>query len=83
MLELNDLLVKTLGPCRIESPLGALLAGRHRSYHNVDEHDRVLFDDTPPAWRHGGSRRTSCPAMEPAGPRRKIFFDPSKTRAAS
>lgn len=81
MLELNDLIVKTLGPSRIDSPLGPLLAGRHRSYHNVDESDRVLFDDTASALAARGLAVGELPAFEPAGARRKIFFDPSKTRA--
>ena len=82
MVELQDLNVKTLGPCRIDSPLTEFLNGRAHTFHNVDESDRVLFDDTVSAL---ASRSASCehlPAFEPAGPRRKIFFDPSKTRAA-
>ncbi|HWC89259.1 MAG TPA: ATP-dependent 6-phosphofructokinase [Pirellulales bacterium] len=82
VVELQDLLVKMLGPCRIDSPLAALLNGRSSSFHNVDESDKVLFDATVSAL---SSRATACdrlPAFEPAGPRRKIFFDPSKTRAA-
>jgi 6-phosphofructokinase 1 len=77
-----DFVVKTLGPCLIDSPLLPLLEMRKRTFHNVDEQDRVLFDDT----RSGLSERNQpveeLPAFEPAGPRRKIFFDPSKTRAA-
>jgi 6-phosphofructokinase 1 len=82
VVELQDLNVKALGPCRIDSPLAGLLNGRAHSFHNVDESDKVLFDDTVSAL---ASRATGCehlPAFEPAGPRRKIFFDPSKTRAA-
>ena len=81
MLQLNDLLVKTLGPCRIDSPLGPLLAGRNRSYYNVDESDRVLFDDTASALAARGLPVEQLPSFEPAGARRRIFFDPSKTRA--
>ena len=73
--------LKPLGPCRIDSPLGQLLAGRQRSYYNVDETDRVLFDDTASALAARGESVDRVPGFEPAGPRRKIFFDPSKTRA--
>ena len=82
VVELHDLAIKTLGSCRIDSPLAGLLNGRAHSFHNVDESDKVLFHDTVSA---SASRAASCenlPAFEPAGPRRKIFFDPSKTRAA-
>ena len=46
MIEASDLTVKSLGPCRIDSPLAPLLAQRVRSFHNVDESDKVLFDGT-------------------------------------
>jgi 6-phosphofructokinase 1 len=77
----DELVVKTLGPCRIDSPLMPLLAGRERSYWNVDENDRVLFDDTASALLARGVPVDQIPGFEPAGPRRKIYFDPSKTRA--
>jgi 6-phosphofructokinase 1 len=77
-----DLAVKTLGPCRIDSPLLPLLDQRRRTFHNVDEQDRVLFDDTLCGLKERNLPVDQLPAFEPAGPRRKIFFDPSKTRAA-
>jgi 6-phosphofructokinase 1 len=76
-----DLTIKTLGPCRIESPLAPLLRQRGHSYHNVDENDRVLFDDTVSALALRSSPAELLPSFEPAGPRRQIFFDPSKVRA--
>jgi 6-phosphofructokinase 1 len=81
MVELDDLTVKTLGPSRIDSPLAPLLNDRRQSFHNVDESDRVLFDDTVSALQARSTPHDRLPAFEPAGPRRKIFFDPSKTRA--
>lgn len=74
-----ELSVKSLGTCRIESPLGHILARRKTSFYNVEENDRVLFDDTASAlYSHPAGM---VPGFTPAGPRRKIFFDPSKTRA--
>ena len=81
MVDAADLAVKTLGPCRVDSPLMPLLTGRQQSYHNVDESDRVLFDDTASAICRRGVPVEQLPGFEPAGPRRKIFFDPSKCRA--
>ncbi len=81
MIEANDLAVKTLGPCRIDSPLAPLLAQRVKSFHNVDESDKVLFDDTLSAMAARNAPPHELPGFEPAGPRRKIFFDPSKTKA--
>jgi 6-phosphofructokinase 1 len=76
-----DLSIKTLGYARIESPLAALLDARKTTEHYVDEDDRVLLDDTLGMVRARGGSLGDLPSFEPAGPRRKIFFDPSKTRA--
>lgn len=45
MVESKDLEIKTLGACRIDSPL-LPPTERRSSVHNVEETDRVLFDDT-------------------------------------
>lgn len=76
----EDLVVRTLGTCRIDSPLMPLIADRQPTYNNVDENDRVLFDDTRSAVLNRGLGLGELPGFEPAGARRKIFFDPSKTR---
>ncbi|OWK34815.1 ATP-dependent 6-phosphofructokinase [Fimbriiglobus ruber] len=76
----KDLLVKTLGPCRVASPLGSLLRDRRPTFHNVAENDRVVFDDTISALASRTCAPAELPSFEPAGARSKIFFDPSKTR---
>jgi 6-phosphofructokinase 1 len=81
VVELKDFVVKTLGTCRVDSPLGPLLAARKRSIHNVDETDRVLFDDIASDAIAREVPTTELPGFEPAGARKKIYFDPSKTRA--
>ena len=81
MIEASDLLIKTLGPCRIDSPLAPLLEQRVRSFYNVEEGDKVLFDDTLSAMAARNKPPHELPGFEPAGARRKIFYDPSKTRA--
>ena len=75
-----DLAVKTLGPCRRESPLAGLLYDRRSSHHWVDASDRVLIDDTAAMVRARGVGVDELPGFEAGGPRREIFFDPSKTR---
>ncbi len=77
-----DLTVATLGEPRITSPMAPLLDARRTTEHYVDEHDRVLFDDTLARITARGVPASELPAMEPCGPRRKIYFDPAKTRAA-
>ena len=79
-LDGHDLRVKALGPCRRDSPLAELLYTRRTSHHYVDASDRVLIDDTVGMV---GARRVAVedlPGFDAGGPRRKIFFDPSKTR---
>jgi 6-phosphofructokinase 1 len=75
-----DLSIRTLGQARIESPMAALLDARQTTEHYVDEGDRVLLDDTLSMVRARGGVGDDLPSFEPAGPRRKIFFNPSKTR---
>ncbi|HEY0758992.1 MAG TPA: ATP-dependent 6-phosphofructokinase [Acidisarcina sp.] len=81
MVDCSDLAIKTLGAARIDSPLGESLEHRQQSAHYVEESDRVLLDDTLSAVVARTRNADELPGFEPAGPRRKIYFDPSKTRA--
>jgi 6-phosphofructokinase 1 len=76
MIDSTQLHVRTLGECRIDSPVAVPRQGTSHSY--VDEGDRVLFDDTLSMWEARAGAEP--PSFEPGGPRRKIFFDPSKIR---
>lgn len=72
MFDQSDLKIPTLGPCTHESPLVA----KGRMF--VDESIRVRvkrhIGDAPP--------ETGELSFEEAGPRRRIFFDPTQTTAA-
>lgn len=74
--------ISTLGPARITSPMAPLLDARRTTEHYVDERDRVLLDDTLAGITARGVPASQLPSLEPCGPRREIFFDPAKTRAA-
>ncbi len=76
-----DLVVPTLGTPRIDSPLGEQLNQRLKSFHYAEESDRVLLDDTLSALIARDRAPADLPGFEPAGPRRKIYFDPYKSRA--
>ena len=80
MIDGIELSVPRLGECRIDSPLTALLDARRASVNYVDEADRVLVDDTLSTLTARELPTGELPGFEPGGPRRKIFFDPSKTR---
>jgi 6-phosphofructokinase 1 len=75
-----DLAIKSLGPCRIDSPLKPLIESRRTTSHYVAEDDRVLFHDTARLVAESGCQADDLPGFEPAGPRRSIFFDPAKMR---
>jgi 6-phosphofructokinase 1 len=81
-ITLDDLRVRRLGEPTVVSPLAGLVQGRVSSAHYVHEADRVLLDDTlvAAARRLGGV--AELPSLEPGGPRKQIYFDPSVTRAA-
>jgi len=75
-----SLSVSRLGECRVDSPLISLLDARRASVNYVGEADRVLVDDTLSTLVARALPSDRLPGFEPGGPRRKIFFDPSKTR---
>ncbi len=80
MVDGVSLTVATLGPCRVDSPLLPLLDSRQATENYVAEDDRVLVDDTVSMVARRELAAGDLPGFEPGGPRRKIFFDPSKTR---
>jgi len=45
-IDAQDMSVQQLGISRVESPLGAMVTSTRTTEHYVDEHDRVLLDDT-------------------------------------
>src|SRR5271166_2365424 len=71
----SDLEIKVLGPCRHPSPLEGRLA--RAAIHYVGNADRVLLDDRLSTAAADPSR---APAFELAGPRDRIYFDPSRLR---
>ncbi len=79
-----DLEIKVLGPCRYQSPLVGRLG--QRALHHVGEADRVLLDDrysrvvAPRAGAFAEPDPPDPPTFELAGPRDRIFFDPTKLR---
>jgi 6-phosphofructokinase 1 len=78
-VEVSDLLVKTLGPCRYDSPLRARLGAS--VLHAVGDADRVLLDDQQAKLAEARLPASELPSFELAGPRDKIFFDPTGLRA--
>ena len=75
-VEASDLEIKTLGPCRFESPVASRLG--QAAVHHVGRAERLLLDDR--FSRVISEGYSSLPTFELAGPRDRIFFDPAKLR---
>ncbi len=73
-----DFPIRRLGECRVDSPLAA--AGRNDDYFVADT-ERVLAECEVSRLAAAGRPLAELPSFELAGPRRKIYFDPSKSRA--
>ncbi|MGB9712535.1 MAG: ATP-dependent 6-phosphofructokinase [Dissulfurimicrobium sp.] len=67
----------SLGECKIDSPLVKKLYSCF-----IRDEDRVLVRVSEHNIRQTIKRGASLPSFEMAGPRRKIYFDPAKTRCA-
>ena len=81
-LKPEDLRVSTLGDGRLPSPLGLGSTSADGEVDYVPEGRTVLFDtdrDRVMAAVQGGE---AVPAFEMAGPRKSIFFDPARVKAA-
>ena len=76
----DDLAVRKLGERTFPSPLDGGLLERGESLHYVGENDRVLVDGTLDMAVRRGVPVAELPTFEPGGPRRRLFFDPARTR---
>ena len=77
----QDFRIETLGSCKISSPLSLSTIKGDRVSNFIKDEERVLFDVV---FEEGlnSPNGTEALAMERAGPREHIFFDPSKTTVA-
>ena len=76
----EDFKIENLGTCKIKSPLKTRVEAMKRFYF-VEEDQQVIFDVIHKEHRSNGSGKDLL-FMELAGPREKIYFDPSKTTVA-
>ncbi len=65
--------IESLGKCNIDSPI------KFKNF--IDDADRILYEISIESFRKAKTRKEEPPSLETAGPRRKIYFDPSKCRA--
>ncbi|MGD8448625.1 MAG: 6-phosphofructokinase, partial [Desulfobacterales bacterium] len=80
-LDTIDTSISTLGPPKIESPIRRGEKGE-LSRNFVSDSDRVVVDVSLNSLVKLAEKGKKFPAFELAGPRSKIYFDPSKLRCA-
>ena len=78
MLAPEDLAIAALGPCQHASPLVFQSPNHDRSAHFVPDGRRVRFN----VHVKPNAEPTDDLSFEEAGPRERIFFEPSRTTAA-
>jgi 6-phosphofructokinase 1 len=78
----EDFQVRTLGPCKIKSPLRHGKAKDASGFLFVPDSSRTLFNVSWDIVSKKIEQGIEPLTMERAGPREHIFFDPSKTAAA-
>lgn len=76
----HDFSIPTLGPCLVDSPLQTFRDSQGQTLHFVEDDDRVLVNHHYAHVREALQNESPLPSLEVAGPRRKIFFEPSRVR---
>lgn len=77
-LTVADVAIKDLGPCLLPSPVASLLG--ETNLHYVGTADKVMISDNLFFMKGFDGSLDDMPALELAGPRNKIFFDPRTVR---
>lgn len=75
-----DTTIKTLGPAGIDSPMVSRFEKDGECF--TTDTDRVLIDIDSTRIAKAFRQGKSLPALEYAGPRRRLYFDPCKIRCA-
>jgi 6-phosphofructokinase 1 len=73
-----DVAIRDLGRCRVRSPVADHLGDD--ALHFVGEADKVLVEDTLSQIAVHAGQLGAMPAFEMAGPRDRIYFEPSRIR---
>jgi 6-phosphofructokinase 1 len=76
-----DTAIPILGPAKIPSPI-QVWQKNAEARHFISDDTRVLIDVDPNALLERARTDDALPSFEKAGPRRQIYFDPSKLRCA-
>jgi len=75
---MDEFVIKTLGPCRFNSPLQRWQDPTGRKFHFRHEQERILIENRLTQIMPYQADLSSTPGLEIAGPRREIFFEPQQ-----
>lgn len=76
----TDYQVKTLGKCKVNSPLHKTTRSEIPDYNFISDEDRILYDPTLKGFKAAVAKKQEPISFEKAGPRGSLFFDPAKTK---
>jgi 6-phosphofructokinase 1 len=76
----NEFCIRSLGPCAVDSPLALYHDHEGRTIEFVEDHECILVDDTLSVVQRGAAGAGDFPALELAGPRRQLYFQPGQVR---
>lgn len=79
-MKASDFIIKNLGKTIIDSPLTESPRSKSRKYEFVKDNDRVLYDSSLDYFNKCIKTNEEPVSFEKAGPRQKLFFDPTKTK---
>lgn len=74
--------VPTLGKCTVPSPLNLSQEMGDGVFNYVQDGERVLYKTSLKYFNDCSSGKTDLLSFEKAGPKEKIYFDPTKTKVA-
>jgi len=80
-LKIPDFAIETLGHAMYDSPLRDSMEGDICKTGFIDDSRRIVYDDSISCIKQFLSLGIDPPSMEVAGPRKKIYFNPSNSRA--
>lgn len=81
-MKAKELMIKKLGKCKYPSPLNLSKVKDDGIYDYISEKDRILFDDSLAGLEKYNKTGETPLSFEKAGPREKLYFNPSEINAA-
>lgn len=81
MTDIPDFSIMRLGKCTIDSPMPSDPRRPHTRVQYVADDEKILYDSRLSTFMNRNVPIEQLPGLELAGPREKIYFDPSKSRA--